>query len=711
VLFFLIICDMLTISNETCVIGTALNQTAQMRYIMENAKNSILIVDDEAVNIRALIEILSEDYTVYVEKSGLNCYNAALRLMPDLILLDVMMPEIDGFEVIESLKADETTQGIPVIFVTGLVSPDDETKGFNLGAVDYIKKPFSDKVVKMRVHHQMEIINQRRKILLLREAEEIERKRQEQERLNKRTQQILNSAPIGIEIYDENKNLVDISFGTLKMYGADDKEQFIKNYTQNPQDYVPEFQPSGERSIGAYEKLFEKSKKADYVQFDWVHRTPQGEVFPTEITLTRLKTDTSTEYVAYVHDMREIKRLENERFAALEDASRAKSRFLARMSHEIRTPITAVLGISEVLLRGQKVPTELEEAMTKIYDSSKMLLELVNDILDFSKIESGNMPIFNNEYDVASLINDSAGTHVVLLEQENVTFTLNVDENIPERLLGDVLRIRQIITNLLSNAFKFTESGSIVMSVEREYIDAENMILKVIIKDTGAGMTPHQVEAIKDDYVRFHEEEIAYASGTGLGIPIVYSLAQMMNADIAFDSEVGKGTTVAVRIPQRISSNEVLGTELARSLENFEVSIVSGNVELEFIPEQMPYGKVLVVDDVDTNLYVAEAMLDTFGLTVELCDSGIEAIERVKCGKVYDIIFMDQMMPEMDGIETTTKLRELGYNHPIVALTANAVKGEYNSFLESGLSGFMTKPIDIKALNSYLVKYVKSKKR
>jgi CheY-like chemotaxis protein len=224
-------------------------------------------------------------------------------------------------------------------------------------------------------------------------------------------------------------------------------------------------------------------------------------------------------------------------------------------------------------------------------------------------------------------------------------------------------------------------------------------------------MTPSQVEAIKDDYVRFHEEEIAYASGTGLGIPIVYSLAQMMNADIEYESEVGKGTTVAVRIPQRISDNGVLGAELARSLENFEVSIMSGNIELEFVPEQMPYGKVLVVDDVDPNLYVAEAMLDTFGIKVELCDSGVEAIEKVKDGNIYDIIFMDQMMPEMDGIEVTTKLREMGYTQPIVALTANAVKGEYNSFLESGLSGFMTKPIDIKVLNSYLVKFVKNKER
>jgi CheY-like chemotaxis protein len=370
-----------------------------------------------------------------------------------------------------------------------------------------------------------------------------------------------------------------------------------------------------------------------------------------------------------------------------------------------------VLGISEVLLRGQKVPTELEEAMTKIYDSSKMLLELVNDILDFSKIESGNMPIFNNEYDTASLINDSAGTHFLLLEQANVTFTLNVDENIPEKLIGDVLRIRQIITNLLSNAFKFTESGSVVMSVKSENVDADNMTLTVIIKDTGAGMTPNQVEAIKDDYVRFHEEEIAHASGTGLGIPIVYSLAQMMNADIEYDSEVGRGTTVTVHIPQKMSDNKVLGVELARSLENFEVSIISGNVELEFVPEQMPYGKVLVVDDVDTNLYAAEAMLGAFGLVVELCDSGVEAIEKVKHGKVYDIIFMDQMMPEMDGIEVTAKLREMGYTHPIVALTANAVKGEYNSFLESGLSGFMTKPIDIKVLNSYLVKFVKNKGR
>jgi CheY-like chemotaxis protein len=172
-------------------------------------------------------------------------------------------------------------------------------------------------------------------------------------------------------------------------------------------------------------------------------------------------------------------------------------------------------------------------------------------------------------------------------------------------------------------------------------------------------------------------------------------------------SEPGKGTHVIANIPQKVSGKEVLGRELANSLQNFEVGTWMAIKELEFKPEPMPYGKVLVVDDVDSNLYVAEAMLESFELTVDLCESGQEAIDKIREGNEYDIIFMDHMMPGMDGMEVTKILRSSGYNNPIVALTANAIKGQAELFMENGFSGFMSKPIDINRLNGYLVRFIK----
>ena len=678
---------------------------------METVKNSILIVDDEAMNIRALFEILSDEYTLHVEKNGSNCIKAAQQFLPDLILLDVMMPEMDGFDVIETLKSDKATKNIPIIFVTGMVDPDDETKGFSLGAVDYIKKPFSEQVIKMRVRHQMQIINQLRKIETLREAEMIEQKRQEQENLNKRIQLVLDSSPMSVELYSDNRELLDINTGTLRMHGVRDKKEFLDIYRKNPEAFSPEFQENGLLSKAYKEELFEKAFKWKHVQFDWINCTVDGETFPTEITLAYIEASSAAFYVAYVHDLRKLKKLENERFEALEEAGRAKSRFLARMSHEIRTPISAVLGISEILLREKKVPPDLDEAVTKIYDSSKTLLSIVNNILDFSKIETGNMTLVNKEYELASLLSDLTGLCIVFIKNKNVTLKVHVDENLPVNLVGDVTRVKEIIDNLLSNSFKYTKSGSVVMSLSREDIDNDSLMLVINIKDTGVGMTLEQVEAIKDEYVRFSDDDNSYVNGAGLGIPIVYSLVQMMDATIDYDSEVGEGTTVTIKIPQKISGSELLGSEAARILENFEKRSSIHKDELEFVPEQMPYGRVLVVDDVDTNLYVAEAMLKSFGLSVDMCESGLGAIEKVENGEIYDIIFMDQMMPDMDGVQATIKLREMGYYNPIVALTANAVKGQANAFANSGLSGFMTKPIDINILNSFLVKYVKNKEK
>jgi CheY-like chemotaxis protein len=265
---------------------------------------------------------------------------------------------------------------------------------------------------------------------------------------------------------------------------------------------------------------------------------------------------------------------------------------------------------------------------------------------------------------------------------------------------------------LVTNAFKYTEHGTVELSLKCEREQDGYVTLVISVQDTGIGMTQMQIEELEDlnsEYVRLHEQEKPFVSGTGRGLPIVYSLVQMMNAQFKLTSEINKGTNINVRIPQKISGTEILGAELARSLQNFEASTWSAAKTLTFTPESMPYGKVLVVDDVDSNLYVAEAMLESFDLTIELCESGQDAIDKIRQGKVYDIIFLDHMMPGIDGIETAKILRGMEYNHPIVALTANALKGQVELFMSNGFSGFMSKPIDINRLNSYLVRFIKDK--
>ena len=387
----------------------------------------------------------------------------------------------------------------------------------------------------------------------------------------------------------------------------------------------------------------------------------------------------------------------------------AKSRFLARMSHEIRTPISAVLGISEIQLQDPSLSLKTEEAFAKIYNSANTLLGIVNDILDLSKIEAGKMSIVNTEYDVADMINDVVQLNDFYLANKDIDFIIKVDKNLPTHLFGDELRIKQILNNLLSNSFKYTSEGFVQFSVQFKDCpqDDENMILSLTIRDTGHGMTPEQLEDLHSEYSRFHEKEHRSVQGKGLGMSITFSLVQLMEATLNITSKVNEGTTLVLEIPQKISSNEVLGFKIAEDIENREAG--ARTAKLSFTPEPMPYGRVLVVDDVDTNIYVAKGLLSFFELEIETTDSGYGAIEKIKSGEVYDIVFMDHMMPGLDGIETTKILRDMGYTYPIVALTANALIGQSEEFLQNGFDNFIGKPIQILHLNALLNKFIRDK--
>ena len=392
-----------------------------------------------------------------------------------------------------------------------------------------------------------------------------------------------------------------------------------------------------------------------------------------------------------------------------EQSNRSKSVFLAHMSHEIRTPMNAILGIAEIKLQDKTLAPDTEEAFGKIFESGELLLNIINDILDLSKIESGKLELIQVKYDIPSLINDTAQLNRLRYESKPILFTLHIDENTPIELYGDELRIKQILNNILSNAFKYTLEGKVEFSVSAEIGQKDDVIIIFRISDTGQGMSEEQIGRLFQEYTRFNMLTNRTTVGAGLGMTITKRLLDFMDGTISVESEQCKGSVFTVRIPQKRISDEVCGTEIAEKLRDFSFHSMSIIKKTQYLREYMPYGNVLVVDDVESNIYVVSGMLAPYGLKIDTSFSGIEAVEKIKTGTIYDIIFMDHMMPVMDGIEATKIIRNMGYNSAIIALTANALIGHEEMFLRNGFDGFISKPIDSRELNSVLNDFIRNR--
>ena len=393
---------------------------------------------------------------------------------------------------------------------------------------------------------------------------------------------------------------------------------------------------------------------------------------------------------------------------AAEAANRAKSDFLATMSHEIRTPMNAIIGIAQIQLANKNLPDEHAEALKKIYSSGSNLLGIINDILDMSKIETGKMELNPVEYDVPSLIHDTAQINIVRIGTKPIEFVLDANENLPSRLVGDELRLKQIISNILSNAIKYTKEGYVKLTIDHLVKD-EEVNLRFTVEDTGQGMKDEDVKRLFSKYTRFNEEANRLTEGTGIGLTITKNLVELMEGTIEVKSEYQKGSTFTVTVKQQSVKCEPIGSKLSENLRNLTFVGDKQLAAMQIVREPMPYGSVLVVDDVETNLYVAEGLMSPYGLNIETAISGYAAIDKVESGSIYDVIFMDHMMPLMDGIETTQKLRKQGYKGTIVALTANALVGNAEMFKKNGFDDFIAKPIDVRELNNALNRYVRDK--
>ncbi|MCL1881384.1 MAG: ATP-binding protein [Oscillospiraceae bacterium] len=403
--------------------------------------------------------------------------------------------------------------------------------------------------------------------------------------------------------------------------------------------------------------------------------------------------------------------------AEIEAANVAKSRFLASMSHEIRTPLNAILGIAQVQRNNSTNTTDAEEAFAQICDAGEMLLALVNGILDLSKIESGKLELHQDVYSTVALINDTAHFNYVQYELKPLEFKIDFSKDVPIELYGDEYRIKQIINNLLSNAFKYTEEGSVELLVRVEFPYglriSSDAFLVILVRDTGQGMTESQARECFDGFTRFNAELNRGKEGTGLGMGITKSLVEVMGGEITVDSKYGVGSCFTVRIPQKISITDLCGKEISDKFKHLNFKTKRRDYETEIKQDYMPYGRILVVDDIQMNLQVAKGFMLPYGVQIDVASSGEEAIHKVKklskISEAYDIIFMDHMMPFMDGIEATKILRNSGYKEPIVALTANVIMGQKDLFLQNGFDGYVAKPIDSRELDALFIKFIRDK--
>jgi signal transduction histidine kinase/HPt (histidine-containing phosphotransfer) domain-containing protein/ActR/RegA family two-component response regulator len=392
-----------------------------------------------------------------------------------------------------------------------------------------------------------------------------------------------------------------------------------------------------------------------------------------------------------------------------EEASRSKSEFLATVSHEIRTPLNAIIGLSEIQLQNN-LPQEARANMEKIYTSGSGLLSIINDILDISKIETGNLALVPVLYSVPSLVNDTVQLNIIRIGSKPIDFKLDIDESIPLNLWGDEKRVRQILNNLLSNAFKYTQEGTVSLQIKWTPGGDREGKVTFTVTDTGQGIKREDMGKLFSQYGQLNARANRNIEGTGLGLSITKNLVEIMNGTIEADSEFGKGSTFTVTIRQELNDPAPIGRQIAESLENFRFTEHRVDQEKNRLKRQYPGSRVLVVDDVETNLYVARGLLQPYGLTVDCVTNGQEAIANIFSDTRYNIVFMDHMMPGMDGIETTRIIREYRSEYteslPIIALTANAIVGMKEMFLENGFNDYLSKPIDRSRLDEILVRWM-----
>ncbi|MCI7767619.1 MAG: ATP-binding protein [Oscillospiraceae bacterium] len=460
--------------------------------------------------------------------------------------------------------------------------------------------------------------------------------------------------------------------------------------------------------------IIEKLEKDKYFRIEMQMQNLQGEYIWVRLTFSRMK-DFSRENPIFVYtvqdineDMLRLLHQENiiaaveEKNKELDNINKAKTVFISNMSHEIRTPINAVLGMDEMILR-ESSEEHIRQYAGNIRSAGKMLLSIINDILDYSKIEAGKMEIIPVEYSTAAMIDDICSIVSIKVKEKNLKLNVNVSEDIPSRLLGDELRIKQIIINILTNAVKYTEKGSVTFTVDCTEAEEGMTGLRIRVEDTGIGMRKEDMSRLFTAFERLEEKRNRNIEGTGLGMSIVVRLLEQMNSRLDVESVYGQGSVFSFVLPQKVADSSPVGDFEKARKKRIE----------DFKPDEIPYApsaRILVVDDTSFNLTIVSHLLKRNGIKPDTASSGEECLKKASENE-YDMILLDHVMPGMDGVETLDRLRRMGGRSadiPVIALTANVMSGARERYLNAGFSDFVEKPIVPSKLEAALIQYLPS---
>ena len=676
--------------------------------MIKDNRVKILMVDDLPENLFALEIILSnEDYLCVKANSGNDALKILLREQDfAIILIDVQMPLMDGFETVELIRQIETLEHVPIIFLTASMDNSVQVfKGYEAGAVDYMIKPISPEILKAKVAVFVDLYKKNQELLV--QAEQLKKLNTEltaEKLLSKYSLSLIEASHDPLFAISPEGKITDMNNASVKVTGISREKLIGTDFF----DYFTEPQKARE----VYQEVFAKGSVADS---SLVIRHKNGKLTDVLFNGSVYKNEKGTVIgVAIVaRDVSEQKRIATELteakvFAELatliaegakikaesatlvaEEAVKAKQQFLSNMSHEIRTPMNAIIGFTKVVIKTDLTPKQ-KEYLNAIKVSGDALIVIIDDILDLAKVDAGKMTFELVPFKMATSISAMLHLFETKIREKKLELAKEYDNAIPEVLVGDPARLHQIILNLMSNAIKFTKKGKITVRVNLVEEDDEKASIKFAITDTGIGIAESKIDAIFENFQQASTGTSRLYGGSGLGLAIVKQLVETQGGSIHLESKIDEGSTFSFILPflktkeETVKENEIL--ELDSEIKNI---------------------KVLVVEDIALNQLLMKTILDDFGFERDIAENGKIAIERLQ-KKSYDIILMDLQMPEMNGFEATDYIRNtMKSNIPIIALTADVTTVDLAKCKTFGMDDYIAKPVDERLLYSKIVGLVK----
>ncbi|MBF0118336.1 MAG: response regulator [Desulfobacterales bacterium] len=650
----------------------------------------ILVVDDDPVDLQIIVNnLIFAGAQALAARSGEEALEVLKNYKPDIILLDIIMPDMNGYETARRIRINYPKEELPIIFIATRRYIDEEfdlESSFSADGNDYITKPVLRNKLLSRVNFHLGLVKSRREL----------------KKTEKKYRNIFEKAIEGIYQITTDGRFLSANPALAKILGYNSSEDLIISINNiasklyvNPQDmekFTSILQKEG--TVTAFETMLYRKDSAMF----WGCLSGQrvldenGNISHYEGTLVDITERKDKEKAQKEREIADMNR------EIAEAATKAKSDFLANMSHEIRTPMNAIIGLTDLALNTE-LTSKQTDYLTKIKSSAKGLLGIINDILDFSKVESGKIEFEITDFKLLDIIENVSSMFSHKAEEKGISFITSISENIPPVLYGDPLRLSQILINLVNNAIKFTDKGEIVVRIELIEKLPQKILLKFLVNDSGIGISQDQISKLFTKFSQVDATTTRKYGGTGLGLAICKQFINMLGGEIGVESKIGNGSTFYFTME--------FGYVESDSFQNKD-SLYKKDITLETILGS----RILLVEDNSINQQVAKEILENAGMVVDIAGNGEKAVWAVSTSN-YDAVLMDVEMPVMDGYQATKLIRsEQKFSGlPIIAMTAHAVSGYKEKCLDVGMNDYITKPIETETLFETLLKWIKPKEQ